>query len=66
MYKLKGGVSGGTLVSAISAIEEVPKAFTIEAMKDFSYRERETLSPHSGNKVTPLTPPQQKGLPLDL
>ena len=41
LYKLKGGMSGGTIASAISAIEDVPKAITAEAMKDFSYRERE-------------------------
>ena len=40
LYKLKGGVSGGTLASAITAIEDVPKVITAEAMKDFSYRER--------------------------
>jgi hypothetical protein len=44
MYKIKGGVSGGTLATAISSIEDVPKALTVEAMKDFSYRERERAS----------------------
>jgi len=39
LYNLKGGLSGGTLASAISSIEEVPKGLTVEAMKDFSYRE---------------------------
>jgi short subunit dehydrogenase-like uncharacterized protein len=45
LYQLKGGVSGGTLASAISSIEEVPKSLTVEAMKDFSYRPRKRDSP---------------------
>ena len=50
LYQLKGGVSGGTLASAISSIEDTPKALTVEAMKDFSYREREMVpSPHSSH-----------------
>lgn len=43
LYKLKGGFSGGTLASVIASIEEVPKELTTEAMKDFSYRERERV-----------------------
>ena len=45
LYQVKGGFSGGTLASVISAIEDVPKAVTAEAMKDFSYRERERVIP---------------------
>ena len=41
LYKLKGGPSGGTLATVISSIEEIPKA-TAEALKDYSYRERES------------------------
>ena len=33
------------MASVISAIEDVPKAVTAEAMKDFSYRERERVIP---------------------
>ena len=42
MYQVKGGVSGGTLATAFSSIEDVPNSIAAEAWKDFSYRERET------------------------
>ena len=52
LYRLKGGFSGGTLASVISSIEDVPKALTTEAMKDFSYRERERVPlPYSSSTV---------------
>ena len=64
LYRLKGGVSGGTLASTITAIEDVPKEITTEAFKDFSYRERERSLPNSSHIATCLlTPPQQMGLP---
>ena len=46
LYRLKGGISGGSLATAISAVEDVPRAHADEAMKDFSYRERERVPPH--------------------
>ena len=46
LYRLKGGPSGGTLATVISSIEEIPKA-TAEALKDYSYRERELAPLHS-------------------
>ena len=42
MYQLKGGVSGGTLATAFTSVEDVPNSIAAEAWKDFSYRERET------------------------
>jgi hypothetical protein len=60
LYKLKGGVSGGTLASVISSIEDVPKALITEAMKDYSYRERERSLALLSHKSHPLAPPQQK------
>ena len=45
MYQLKGGVSGGTLATAFTSIEDVPNSIAAEAWKDFSYRERETVPP---------------------
>lgn len=44
LYNIGGGISGGTLASVISSIEDVPGALADEAMKDFSYRERERTS----------------------
>lgn len=38
LYNLKGGVSGGTIASAISGIEEASGALH-DAMQDYSYRE---------------------------
>ena len=53
LYNLKGGFSGGTLASAISSVEDVPNTLAVEAMKDFSYRERERVScPTSVTKLT--------------
>jgi len=46
LYNFGGGISGGTLASVISSIEDVPRALTDEAMKDFSYREREGALSH--------------------
>lgn len=45
LYQLTGGFSGGTLASAITSIEDVPKPVLADAMEDFSYRERERPSP---------------------
>jgi len=44
MYQLtEGDVSGGTLATAFTSIEDVPNSVAAEAWKDFSYRERETV-----------------------
>jgi len=43
LYRFKGGLSGGTLASVFSSIEDVPDVLATEAMKDFSYRERERV-----------------------
>ena len=44
LYQLKGGPSGGSLATVISSIEEIPKA-AAEAMRDYSYRQRELVFP---------------------
>ena len=46
VYNLKGGISGRTLASVISSIEDAP-SLTDGATKDFSYRKRERVLPHS-------------------
>jgi hypothetical protein len=51
LYSFGDGISGGTLASVISSIEDVPKAIADEAVKN-SYRERERVPPH--NLVTQL------------
>ena len=45
LYRLKGGISGGTMATAFSSIEDVPSSLAAEAWKDFSYREREMVPP---------------------
>jgi len=49
LYRGKGTPSGGTMATVISMIAEIPMA-TAEAMKDFSYRERELSCSLSGGK----------------
>jgi len=63
LYKLKGGFSGGTLASVISSIEDVPKGLTAEAMKEYSYREREGVPPHPSRRTRSLILLQQRGPP---
>jgi len=46
LYKIKGGLSGGTLASIISSLEDVPRTFSNGVTKDFSYRERERVPLH--------------------
>lgn len=56
-------MSGGTLASAITTIEDVPKALTAEAMKDFSYREREKVSRPFQSRNLPNNLATAKGAP---
>ena len=62
MYNFKGGISGGTLASAISSIEDAP-VLTHGAMNDFSYRERERVPPIIRSRDPCTNSAKAKGLP---
>jgi len=46
LYQIKGGLSGGTLASMISSLEDVPRMLSDGVTKDLSYRERERVPLH--------------------